>query len=132
MFHVLTLNGGTDLLTILECNKKYRVFILNLDSDRSWTKSYDDQTRGWDMLVGRSGWSLVCHKQPLLSCFQTSPPGDAHLGEQDFDQLVLEHIKKGKDLRKDGHAVQKLRREVEKAKRALFAAHKVRGMSKFL
>merc|ERR1712073_206924 len=34
--------------------------------------------------------------------------------------------KKGKDLRKDARAVQKLRREVEKAKRALSAAHQVR------
>merc|ERR1711990_1083832 len=33
---------------------------------------------------------------------------------------------KGKDLRKDVRAVQKLRREVEKAKRALSAAHQVR------
>merc|ERR1712027_78078 len=34
--------------------------------------------------------------------------------------------KKGKDLRKDVRAVQKLRREVEKAKRALSASHQVR------
>merc|ERR1711997_93625 len=33
---------------------------------------------------------------------------------------------KGKDLRKDNRAVQKLRREVEKAKRALSSAHQVR------
>merc|ERR1711915_1012650 len=34
--------------------------------------------------------------------------------------------KTGKDIRKDNRAVQKLRREVEKAKRALSAAHQVR------
>ena len=34
--------------------------------------------------------------------------------------------KKGKDLRKDNRAVQKLRREVEKAKRALSNAHQVK------
>merc|ERR1711931_512524 len=34
--------------------------------------------------------------------------------------------KKGKDLRKDVRAIQKLRREVEKAKRALSASHQVR------
>merc|ERR1719189_898255 len=51
---------------------------------------------------------------------------------EDFDQRVMEHFiklykkKKGKDLRKDVRAVQKLRREVEKAKRALSAAHQVR------
>ena len=58
--------------------------------------------------------------------------GDTHLGGEDFDQRVMEHFiklykkKKGKDLRKDVRAVQKLRREVEKAKRALSSAHQVR------
>merc|ERR1719431_570057 len=58
--------------------------------------------------------------------------GDTHLGGEDFDQRVMEHFiklykkKKGKDLRKDVRAVQKLRREVEKAKRALSAALQVR------
>ena len=50
--------------------------------------------------------------------------GDTHLGGEDFDQRVMEHFiklykkKKGKDLRKDVRAVQKLRREV--------ATHQVR------
>merc|ERR1711971_1264951 len=58
--------------------------------------------------------------------------GDTHLGGVDFDQRVIEHFiklykkKKGKDLRKDNRAVQKLRREVEKAKRALSSAHQTR------
>jgi heat shock protein 5 len=61
-----------------------------------------------------------------------STNGDTHLGGEDFDQRVMEHFiklykkKKGKDLRKDVRAVQKLRREVEKAKRALSSAHQVR------
>merc|ERR1712165_308701 len=61
-----------------------------------------------------------------------STNGDTHLGGEDFDQRVMEHFiklykkKKGKDLRKDNRAVQKLRREVEKAKRALSASHQVR------
>merc|ERR1711913_135674 len=61
-----------------------------------------------------------------------STNGGTHLGGEDFDQRVMEHFiklykkKKGKDLRKDVRAVQKLRREVEKAKRALSAAHQVR------
>ncbi|CAK8673445.1 unnamed protein product [Clavelina lepadiformis] len=51
--------------------------------------------------------------------------GDTHLGGEDFDQIVMDHFMKvykkktGKDIRKDNRAVQKLRREVEKAKRAL-------------
>ena len=40
--------------------------------------------------------------------------------------IKLYKKKKGKDLRKDVRAVQKLRREVEKAKRALSAAHQVK------
>merc|ERR1739836_147941 len=61
-----------------------------------------------------------------------STNGDTHLGGEDFDQRVMEHFiklykkKKGKDLRKDNRAVQKLRREVEKSKRALSSAHQVR------
>merc|ERR1712086_455195 len=61
-----------------------------------------------------------------------STNGDTHLGGEDFDQRVMEHFiklykkKKGKDLRKDNRAVQKLRREVEKAKRALSSAHQTR------
>lgn len=58
--------------------------------------------------------------------------GDTHLGGEDFDQRVMDHFiklykkKKGKDIRKDVRAVQKLRRETEKAKRALSASHQVR------
>ena len=46
-------------------------------------------------------------------------------GGEDFDQNVMDYFMKlykkktGKDVRKDNRAVQKLRREVEKAKRAL-------------
>lgn len=57
--------------------------------------------------------------------------GDTHLGGEDFDQRVMEHLikvfrkSKGKDLKTDKKALQKLRREVEKAKRALSSTHKV-------
>lgn len=40
--------------------------------------------------------------------------------------IKLYKKKKGKDIRKDNRAVQKLRREVEKAKRALSSSHQVR------
>ncbi|GMR31812.1 hypothetical protein PMAYCL1PPCAC_02007 [Pristionchus mayeri] len=58
--------------------------------------------------------------------------GDTHLGGEDFDQRVMEYFiklykkKTGKDLRKDNRAVQKLRREVEKAKRALSTQHQTK------
>jgi len=54
-----------------------------------------------------------------------STNGDTHLGGEDFDQRTMEWFiklykkKKGKDIRKDNRALQKLRREVEKAKRTL-------------
>uniref|UniRef100_A0A0G4GSW7 Uncharacterized protein n=2 Tax=Chromera velia TaxID=505693 RepID=A0A0G4GSW7_9ALVE len=60
--------------------------------------------------------------------------GDTHLGGEDFDQKVMEHfikiVKKkteGKvDISKDKKAMQKLRKEVEKAKRALSSSHQTR------
>merc|ERR1719421_2483418 len=49
--------------------------------------------------------------------------GDTHLGGEDFDQRVMEHFIKmfNKKHSKDKRSLQKLRREVEKAKRALSA-----------
>merc|ERR1712226_971920 len=58
--------------------------------------------------------------------------GDTHLGGEDFDQRVMQHFikifqkKHSKDMTKDRRAVQKLRREVEKAKRALSSTHQAR------
>ncbi|XP_064395096.1 endoplasmic reticulum chaperone BiP-like [Halichondria panicea] len=58
--------------------------------------------------------------------------GDTHLGGEDFDQRVMDHFiklykkKTGKDIRGDNRAVQKLRREVEKAKRSLSNQHQAR------
>jgi heat shock protein 5 len=57
--------------------------------------------------------------------------GDTHLGGEDFDQRVMEHFikvfqkKHSKDISKDKRAMQKLRREVELAKRALSSTHQV-------
>jgi heat shock protein 5 len=61
-----------------------------------------------------------------------STNGDTHLGGEDFDQRVMDYFiklykkKKGKDIRSSNRAVQKLRREVEKAKRALSSQHQAR------
>jgi heat shock protein 5 len=58
--------------------------------------------------------------------------GDTHLGGEDFDQRVMEHFfklwekKTGKDARQDKRAVQKLRREVERAKKVLSSQAQVR------
>lgn len=54
------------------------------------------------------------------------------IGGEDFDQRVMDHFiklfkkKHGKDIRNNNRAVQKLRREVEKAKRALSSQHQAR------
>ncbi|ESN92039.1 hypothetical protein HELRODRAFT_104028 [Helobdella robusta] len=61
-----------------------------------------------------------------------STNGDTHLGGEDFDQRVMDHFiklykkKKGKDIRSNNRAVQKLRREVEKAKRVLSSQHQAK------
>ncbi|XP_063531411.1 endoplasmic reticulum chaperone BiP-like [Cydia strobilella] len=60
-----------------------------------------------------------------------STNGDTHLGGEDFDQRVMEYFlklykKKGKDIMTNSRAVQKLRREVEKAKRALSSKQQVK------
>merc|ERR1712147_454758 len=58
--------------------------------------------------------------------------GDTHLGGEDFDQKLTEHfvkIFKSKnkiDLKKDPRAFQKLKSEVEKAKRDLSSVHQVK------
>merc|ERR1712100_457230 len=58
--------------------------------------------------------------------------GDTHLGGEDFDNRVIQHLlkgfkrKHGKDPSKDKKAIQKLRRDVERAKRALSTQHQVR------
>merc|ERR1719367_2730900 len=58
--------------------------------------------------------------------------GDTHLGGEDFDARVMDYFikvfkkKSGHDIRKDNRAIQKLRREVEKAKRALSTAHQTK------
>merc|ERR1711976_1082077 len=61
-----------------------------------------------------------------------APNGDTHLGGEDFDQRVMQHFvkifqkKNSKDMSKDKRSLQKLRREVEKAKRALGSTHQAR------
>ncbi|KAL6909440.1 hypothetical protein ACP4OV_001721 [Aristida adscensionis] len=58
--------------------------------------------------------------------------GDTHLGGEDFDRRVMDHFirlvkrKHGRDIGNDGRALGKLRRECERAKRALSSQHQVR------
>jgi len=58
--------------------------------------------------------------------------GDTHLGGEDFDRRLIDYVlklfkkKTNKDASKDKKAVQKLRREVERAKRSLSNTHQQR------
>jgi heat shock protein 5 len=58
--------------------------------------------------------------------------GDTHLGGEDFDQRVMDYLiklinkKHNVDLKNNNRALAKLRREVEKAKRALSSVHQVK------
>jgi heat shock protein 5 len=58
--------------------------------------------------------------------------GDTHLGGEDFDQRTMEYLlsvfqkKTGRDARHDKKALQKLRREVERAKKVLSAQTQTR------
>uniref|UniRef100_A0A0E0I869 Uncharacterized protein n=1 Tax=Oryza nivara TaxID=4536 RepID=A0A0E0I869_ORYNI len=65
--------------------------------------------------------------------------GDTHLGGEDFDQRLMDHFvkvirrKHGRDITGDGRALGKLRRECERAKRALSNQHQAMadaGLSK--
>ncbi|CAH8461157.1 unnamed protein product [Schistosoma turkestanicum] len=77
----------------------------------------------FDLGGGTFDVSLLTIENGVFEVVATN--GDTHLGGEDFDQRVIDHFaklilkKKGKDIRTDKRAVQKLRREVEKAKRLL-------------
>merc|ERR1711970_149742 len=84
----------------------------------------------FDLGGGTFDVSLLTIDNGVFEVISTN--GDTHLGGEDFDQRVVEHFvklykkKTGKDIRKDNRAVQKLRREVEKAKRSLSSGHQAR------
>ncbi|XP_078334599.1 endoplasmic reticulum chaperone BiP-like [Crassostrea virginica] len=84
----------------------------------------------FDLGGGTFDVSLLTIDQGVFEVVATS--GDNHLGGEDFDQRVMDFLIKkhkkttGADLRKDDRALQKLRREVEKAKRTLSYRHETR------
>ena len=67
----------------------------------------------------------VCHVQVI------STSGDTHLGGEDFDHRVMDYFiklvkrKYNVDISGDNRAMQKLRREAERAKRALSSSPQV-------
>merc|ERR1711966_629077 len=77
----------------------------------------------FDLGGGTFDVSILTIDNGVFEVISTS--GDTHLGGEDFDRRVVDYLlkvfkrKHGKDLTDDKRAIQKLRREVERAKRAL-------------
>lgn len=84
----------------------------------------------YDLGGGTFDVSVLVIDNGVFEVLATS--GDTHLGGEDFDQRVMDHfikvVKKkfSKDLRSDKRGLQKLRREVERAKRALSSQHQAK------
>eukprot|EP00475_Leptophrys_vorax_P035312 TRINITY_DN5807_c0_g1_i1.p1 TRINITY_DN5807_c0_g1~~TRINITY_DN5807_c0_g1_i1.p1 ORF type:complete len:476 (-),score=152.41 TRINITY_DN5807_c0_g1_i1:69-1496(-) len=87
----------------------------------------------YDLGGGTFDVSLLSIEEGFFQVQATN--GDTHLGGEDFDQRVLDHLVKifqrkhrttGQDINKDARAISKLKREVEKAKRALSSQHQVK------
>ena len=77
----------------------------------------------FDLGGGTFDVSILTIDNGVFEVISTS--GDTHLGGEDFDQRVLDYFMKlikrkhNVDISKDKRAIQKLKREVEKGKRAL-------------
>lgn len=83
----------------------------------------------YDLGGGTFDVSLLTIDNGVFEVVATS--GDTHLGGSDFDQSLIAHFSKifkektGEDLTKDHKALQKLRKECEKAKRSLSSTAQV-------
>eukprot|EP00825_Cyclidium_porcatum_P001209 TRINITY_DN1054_c0_g1_i7.p1 TRINITY_DN1054_c0_g1~~TRINITY_DN1054_c0_g1_i7.p1 ORF type:complete len:526 (+),score=124.72 TRINITY_DN1054_c0_g1_i7:541-2118(+) len=92
-------------------------------------KSAEKNIMVFDLGGGTFDVSILTIDHGVFEVISTS--GDTHLGGEDFDQRVMDHfiklIKKkyNKDVSQDKRAIQKLKREVEKSKRALSSTHEV-------
>jgi heat shock protein 5 len=81
----------------------------------------------YDLGGGTFDVSILTIDEGLFEVLATN--GDTHLGGEDFDQRVMDYFlklikkKHGTDLKGNPRALAKLRREIEKAKRALSTVH---------
>merc|ERR1711976_613648 len=84
----------------------------------------------FDLGGGTFDVSILTIDSGIFEVVSTS--GDTHLGGEDFDQRTMDFLMKvfkrktNKDASMDKKAQQKLKREVEKAKRALSSTHEVK------
>jgi heat shock protein 5 len=90
-------------------------------------KSKEKNILVYDLGGGTFDVSILTIDEGLFEVLATN--GDTHLGGEDFDQRVMDYFlkliekKHSTDLSKNPRALAKLRREVEKAKRALSTVH---------
>eukprot|EP00461_Guttulinopsis_vulgaris_P000409 UN00409 len=93
-------------------------------------KSADKNVLVYDLGGGTFDVSILTIDEGVFEVLATS--GDTHLGGEDFDQRVMDHFikviknKHSVDVSKDKRSLARLRREVEKAKRALSTDHSVK------
>lgn len=93
-------------------------------------KSGEKNILVFDLGGGTFDVSLLTIDNGIFEVIATS--GDTHLGGEDFDQRLTEHFvkvfkkKTGKDLSSDSRSLQKLKGEVEKAKRDLSSVHQTK------
>jgi len=84
----------------------------------------------YDLGGGTFDVSILTIDEGVFEVLATN--GDTHLGGEDFDQRVMDYFiklikkKHNVDLKNNNRALAKLRREVEKAKRALSSVHQVK------
>ncbi|KAJ7973344.1 Luminal binding heat shock protein 70 [Quillaja saponaria] len=84
----------------------------------------------YDLGGGTFDVSILTIDNGVFEVLATS--GDTHLGGEDFDHRLMDYFiklikrKYNKDISKDNKALGKLRRECERAKRALSSQHQVR------
>ncbi|KAJ1417125.1 Heat shock protein 70 family [Sesbania bispinosa] len=90
----------------------------------------------YDLGGGTFDVSILTIDNGVFEVLATS--GDTHLGGEDFDHRLMDYFirlinrKHQKDIRKDNRALGKLRRECERAERALSSQHQVRVEIEFL
>jgi len=93
-------------------------------------KSKEKNILVFDLGGGTFDVTLLTIDEGVFEVLATN--GDTHLGGEDFDNRVMDHLvkqfkkKNNKDFSKDKKAVSKLRRKVEEAKRALSSQTQVR------
>merc|ERR1712038_1646944 len=119
--------GGIAGLTVLRIINEPTAAAIAYGLDK---KHKDTNIIVYDLGGGTFDVSLLTLDEGVFEVVATN--GDTHLGGQDFDERVMNHFikvfkRKNKiDIRNNNRAIAKLRREVEKAKRALSSTTQVR------